>query len=311
MKASTKWLLALTALPCAFGVATGVLRYQSHRMRMLFREDKHLASEHPSEFDRAFTLDALTPSSVAHETILPLGDTDEDLPALAILGDSWLAGINTPSPAHLASPAYLIGRGLSRVTASRVRVRAVAQPAAAADDIYDQVSAVLSDRRMRRSRTGTPTVRYAILSMGSADVIHPLVGSLSGPVFSRALNRLQREGGYTVIVLTCPNLGLLPGVRRPLRTLLRRSSRVMSGSQWVMAVSARAHPISLNQTLSGTTQVGLLSAAGRYPSPLGYRQIAARVLDTILTDLDANVTANVTPDVATDLTPENAEETPS
>lgn len=278
MKASTAWLLAALSIPAAIGVASAVLRFQASRMRTLFNADAALPAT-----NIALTLDAQ--AALPTDQQVPLEPNHEDLPALAIIGDSWLAGMGEGAP----SPAHLIGAGLSQVTAQPVRVRAVARPAAGADDIHEQVSTILSDARMRRSRSRLNPPRYAVVSMGSADVIHPFIGSIGAPVFTRALNRLQHEGGYTVIVLTCPNLGLLPGVRRPLRTVLRRSSRVMSGSQWVAAVSTGALPISLNHTLSGTSHVGLLAPAGRYPSPLGYRQIAAAVLARILSDMNAEV----------------------
>lgn len=285
MKASTKLLVASLSLPLIAGAGAAVLRMQSNRMRDLFERDLNLPGE-----DIAMTIGPDDSSAEAGTTSAPLDTHSEDLPALVVVGDSWIAKMGRGAP----SPATLMGRGLSALLGQRVRVRACTQPGARGEEMSEHISAVLADSRMRRSRSGSAGPRFAVISMGSADIVRPSVYRSGVAVFSRALNRLEREGGYRVVVLTCPNLGLLPGVRRPLRTFLRRSSRVVSGSQWLMAVSSHALPISLNQVLSGTSRVGLLADSRRNPSPLGYKQIVASVLARIAADLDSHIVS--TPD---------------
>lgn len=280
MKASTKLLVTSLTLPLIAGAGAAMLRMQSNRMRALFERDLTLPGE-----DIAMTIGPDDTSAEAGTTSAPLDTHSEDLPALAVIGDSWIAGTGPGAP----SPAALMGRGLSTLLGQRVRVRACTQPGARGEEMSAQIATVLADSRMRRSRSGSTAPRFAVISMGSADLVRPSVTHSGVAVFSSALNRLEREGGYRVVVLTCPNLGLLPGVRRPLRTILRRSSRVVSGSQWLMAVSSHALPISLNQVLSGTAQVGLLADSRRSPSPLGYKQIVAAVLARISADLDSQV----------------------
>lgn len=286
MKASTKLLVASLSLPLIAGAGVAMLRMQSNRMRDLFERDLNLPAE-----DIAMTIGPDHASTEAATASAPLDNHSEDLPALAVVGDSWIAKMG---PGAL-SPAVLMGRGLSTLLGQRVRVRACTQPGARGEEMSAQIAAVLADSRMRRSRSGSAGPRFAVISMGSADLVRPSVTRSGVAVFSRALNRLEREGGYRVVVLTCPNLGLFPGVRRPLRTILRRSSRVVAGSQWLAAVSSHALPISLNQVLSGTAHVGLLADSRRNPSPLGYRQIVAAVLARISADLDAQILS--TPDV--------------
>lgn len=265
------------AMPTAFAAGVyGLMRLQSMRLRQAFDDD--VAAAAVPQQSRLVDLSA--PHSRALEDVD--GDT-EHLPALAVIGDSWLAGIAVGR--RRRTPAMLIARGLAALTGRPVRLRSTAQAGARADDILTQVNSILADPLLRRSRIGAQPPRYAIIAMGSADVIHPITGSIGLPVLTTALNRLQREGGYTVIVLTCPNLGSLPGIPQPLRTQLRRSSRVLAGSQWMLAVSAGAIPMSLNTVLSGTTKQSLIRADGRFPTPLGYAQLATAVIQRITVDL--------------------------
>lgn len=266
------------AMPTAFAAGVyGLMRLQSMRLRQAFDDD--VAAAAVPQQSRLVDLSA--PHSRALEDVD--GDT-EHLPALAVIGDSWLAGIAVGR--RRRTPAMLIARGLAALTGRPVRLRSTAQAGARADDILTQVNSILADPLLRRSRIGEQPPRFAVIAMGSADVIHPITGSIGLPVLTTALNRLQREGGYTVIVLTCPNLGSLPGIPQPLRTQLRRSSRVLAGSQWMLAVSAGAIPMSLNTVLSGTTKQSLIRSDGRFPTPLGYAQLATAVIQRITVDLD-------------------------
>jgi hypothetical protein len=108
-------------------------------------------------------------------------------------------------------------------------------------------------------------------------------------VLNQAINRLQREGRYTVFVLVCPNLGGLPGLRDPLKTSLRRTSRVLAGSQWLAALAARAVPLRSTGSLSGTTRWSLLNDSGRFPSELGYAQLSSTLLSAIAERIEAPV----------------------
>lgn len=280
MRRTTKWGLGLGVGVPALAIALGSLqlRLQSARLRSAVEQDGSRPVPQPAlRIDR----------STGRGTPLTESRADEDLPAVAVLGDSWVAGLDVGS--RRRTQGMLVARGVARLVGEDVRLRVVAAPSAGADDLLGQVSTVLADRRMRRSRTGAGEPRYAVVSMGTADLVHPISGTIGLPVLSTVINRLQREGGYRVIVLTVPNLGLLPSIGRPLRDVLRRSSRVLSGSQWLTAVSTGALPVSLNQTLAGTTRIGLVSSGGRYPSLLGCAQLAAAIVRRIAEDLAAPV----------------------
>lgn len=195
--------------------------------------------------------------------------------ALAVLGDSWIAG-SAPD-----DPARLLSRGLASLLDSPVRLTALAEPSARADALITQVDRAIADPHLSH-RDGP---RIAVISMGTADIVFPVTGSITLGVLSSVLSRLEREG-FAVVVLCCPNLGSLPGIRNPLRTVLRRSSRVLAGSQWLAALAAGALPLSLTRILSGTAHTGLVHPSGQRPSDLGRRQLAAAILHEIAERLE-------------------------
>lgn len=251
-------LLCTVAAPTLLaGAASGLLRLQAGRLRRAFAAAAD-ASDAPG---------TRTVSEPATE-----GPAPEDAPyaALAVLGDSWLAG-SAPS-----DPARLLSRGLASLLGIPVHLSAFAEPSARAEALITQVDRALADPHLRTQ--GGP--RIAIVSMGTADIVFPVTGSITLGVLSSALTRLDRAG-FAVVVLCCPNLSSLPGIRNPLRTVLRRSSRVLAGSQWLAALAAGAVPLSVTRILSGTSHTGLVDPSGQRPSPLGRRQLASAVLHQI------------------------------
>ncbi len=205
----------------------------------------------------------------------PRADTSasaSDVPyaALAVLGDSWIAG-SAPG-----DPPRLLSRGLASLLGTPVHLSAFAEPSARAEALITQVDRALADPHLRTA-SGP---RIAVISMGTADIVFPVTGSITLGVLSSALTRLDRAG-FAVVVLCCPNLSSLPGIRNPLRTVLRRSSRVLAGSQWLAALAAGAVPLSVTRILSGTSHTGLVDPSGQRPSPLGRRQLASAVLHEI------------------------------
>ncbi|WP_413335600.1 SGNH/GDSL hydrolase family protein [Brevibacterium sp. GP-SGM9] len=262
--------------------AVGLLRHQAGALRRAFDED---ASRQYSVF-----AEAVPP---------PHNHDDDDSAALAIIGDSWLCGIDVDDA---QAPPSLIGRGLARILGTSVRVQTTARPSALSEDLPRQVDEILRSAWLSRqlSESWTANRRFAIISIGSGDIIHPIHGTIGIPVLNQAINRLQREGRYTVFVLVCPNLGGLPGLRDPLKMSLRRTSRVLAGSQWLAALSARAVPLRATGSLSGTTRKSLLNESGRFPSELGYAQLSSTVLAAIAERIDAPILVDRSQDVPED-----------
>ena len=260
--------------------AVGLLRHQAGALR------------------RAFDDDAARSYSTFAEAIAPPRNHDDgDSAALAIIGDSWLCGIDVDDPS--LAPPNLIARGLGRILGTTVRVQSTARPSALSEDLPRQVDEILRSAWLSRQLSESWTVerRFAIISIGTGDIIHPIHGTIGIPVLTQAINRLQREGRYTVFVLICPNLGGLPGLRDPLKTSLRRTSRVLAGSQWLAALAARASPLRATDSLSGTTKKSLLNESGRFPSTLGYAQLSSTVLAAIADRFDAPVAVDRSLDI--------------
>lgn len=252
--------------------ALGLLRHQAGSLRRAFDDDVHRHYDTVTE--------AVSP---------PKDDDDDDSVALAVLGDSWLCGLEVADPTQ--APPHLIARGLARMLGTTVRVQSTARPSALSEDLPAQIDEILGSAWLSRqlSDRWSEDRRFAVISIGTGDIIHPIHGTIGIPVLNQAINRLQREGRYTVFVLVCPNLGGLPGLRDPLKTSLRRTSRVLAGSQWLAALAAHAVPLTATQSLSGTTKSSLLNESGRFPSTLGYAQLSSTVLAAIAERIDAPV----------------------
>lgn len=272
--------------------AAGLLRHQASSLRRGFDDDA----------DRPFpSIAEVVPPPAGTAADAGPATGDDDPATLAVIGDSWVCGIGIDDP-HDA-PAMLIARGLARLLGVTVRVESTARPSALSDDLAAQVDEILRSTRLSRQGSDSPRSdqrRFAIISIGTGDVIHPIHGPIGIPALNQAINRLQREGRYTVFVLVCPNLGGLPGLRDPLKTVLRRSSRVLAGSQWLAALAARAVPLQATGSLTGTTRKSLLNESGRFPSALGYAQLASTVLAAIAERIDARIDVDRTHDIPDD-----------
>lgn len=283
---------AATMTGAAVGIgasAAGLLRRQASSLR------------------RGFDADADRRHITVAEDVPPPGTDDGDVASLAVIGDSWLCGVDIDDPAQ--TPAMLIARGLGRLLGTTVRVESTARPSALSDQLSAQVDEILRSSRLARqgAESWTQDRRFAIISIGTGDVIHPIHGPIGVPALTQAINRLQREGRYTVFVLVCPNLGGLPGLRDPLKTTLRRSSRVLAGSQWLAALSARAVPLLATGSLTGTTRKSLLNESGRFPSALGYAQLASTVLAPIAERIAAPIAVDRSQDIPDDTREEPAD----
>jgi hypothetical protein len=288
------------AAPAAF-LATGslLLRLQSSRLRRGFAEAARdfdppglRTVVHPpgARTPQSPAADTATSDTATIGTAAPGDDADtptDTAASLVVLGDSWLAG-SAP-----ADPARLLSRGLASLLGMPVHLTALAEPSARAESLSTQIDRALADPHL--TERGGP--RIAVLSMGTADILFPVTGSITLGVLSSALSRLQRAG-FATVLLCCPNLSSLPGIRNPLRTVMRRSSRVLAGSQWLAALSAGAMPLSLTRILSGTSHIGLVDESGLRPSQLGRRQLAAAVLRAIADRLDLPRRSTPTPEDA-------------
>src|SRR5699024_7227913 len=99
--------------------AVGLLRHQAGTLRRAFDEDENRPH-----------------STFAEAIAAPRHRDDDDSAALAIIGDSWLCGVDVDAE---QAPPTLIGRGLARMLGTTVRVQTTARPSALSDDLHRQV----------------------------------------------------------------------------------------------------------------------------------------------------------------------------
>src|SRR5699024_5406051 len=140
-------LLGVAAAPAAFvGVGSVLLRLQAGRLRKDFT-------------DAANALDAPGTRTISHPPRFTAAEAPaaakQPSAALAVLGDSWIAGSAPDDPARLMS------RGLASLLGIPVRLTALAEPSARAEALITQVDRALADPHL--SARGGP--RIAVISM--------------------------------------------------------------------------------------------------------------------------------------------------
>ncbi len=199
---------------------------------------------------------------------------DAPLLRLAVLGDSTAAGYGTRSREE--TPGALLATWIA--DAARRPVRLIC-PA-----IVGAVSAWLPIQVEKVLETG---VDLAIIFIGANDVTTGGGGSAAVRHLYDSVLSL-REAGAEVVVATCPDLGTIRPIRRPLRWLARRWSRQLAAAQTVAAVRAGGRTVSLGDLLAPQFYAApeRMFGADRYhPSAEGYRAASAVVLPSALAAL--------------------------
>src|SRR5699024_8156267 len=127
--------------------AVGLLRHQAGSLRRAFDEDENRPH-----------------STFAEAIAAPRHRDDDDSAALAIIGDSWLCGVDVDAE---PAPPTPIARGSPRIRATTVRVPTTARPSALSAALPWQVDAVLRSAWLPRqpSETWNDSRRFAIISI--------------------------------------------------------------------------------------------------------------------------------------------------
>lgn len=194
---------------------------------------------------------------------------------LLLLGDSIAAGLGA------VSPADTLGAELAARLAKKAHRTVVLHTAA-------QVGAESS---MLRSQLAGLPVGYrpdvAVVIVGGNDVTHRVRVSISRRHLVEAIDALH-DLGARVVVGTCPDLGALPALPQPLRTLASRGSRQLAAMQLEAATERGAFAVTLAQVVGPffLAQPDAMFAIDRFhPSGAGYRRTAKALLPSILTAL--------------------------
>lgn len=195
---------------------------------------------------------------------------------VVLLGDSTAAGYGVAK--RRETPGALLATGVSRRLGRPVDLHCLAVVGATSAQLAPQLEAALPLR---------PAL--AVIMIGANDVIHRRYPAAAVRQLAHAVRQL-REAGAEVVVGTCPDLGTVRPIRRPLRWVARRWSRQLASAQTVAVVSAGGWTVSLGDLLGPrfTAEPYRMFGADRFhPSADGYAAAAAALLPTALATLGA------------------------
>lgn len=202
--------------------------------------------------------------------------TEHDAPeiGLVMLGDSSAAGYGVDMPRQ--TPGALLAAGLAEQTSRPVRLRCFAVVGAQSADLPPQVQRAIDLR---------PDI--AVIFVGGNDVTHRVPVREAVRHLVRAVRAL-REAGVEVVVGTCPDLGTIEPIQRPLRWVARRWARQMAAAQTIAVVEAGGSTVSLGDLLGpafAADPVRMFSHDRFHPSADGYAAAASAVLPTVVAAL--------------------------
>lgn len=189
---------------------------------------------------------------------------------LALLGDSLAAGLGVDQPEHL--PGVLLARGLAKEVGRPVQLTTLAACGSTSRRLAGQVDAIL---------IAPPDA--AMIMIGANDVTRQIPPWEAAKLLGEAVSRL-RAAGTTVIVGTCPDLGTIPSIPQPLRSLVHRSSLALARLQRDAAHRAGGLPVPLAKLLARDfrTQPNALFSRDHYhPSTAGYAAACSVLLPAL------------------------------
>ena len=193
---------------------------------------------------------------------------------IALLGDSSAAGYGVTSIEQ--TPGAWLGSGLAEQADRRVHLREFAHVGAQSSDLVAQVAAALPTE---------PDV--AVILIGANDVTHSVLPAASVRFLSEAVRPL-REAGVEVVVGTCPDLGTVAPIPRPLRQVARLWSRRLAAAQTIAVVEAGGRTVSLGSILGpefAAAPAVLFGPDRFHPSAAGYERLARTLTPSVLAAL--------------------------
>lgn len=193
---------------------------------------------------------------------------------LALLGDSSAASFGVDDPEQALGTR--LAKGLAGIAPRPVRLSTYARVGARSSHLAEQIALA-----------GEQIVDVAVIVVGANDVTHRVSTAESVRLLADAVRALSAQVG-TVVVATCPDLGTVEPIPRPLRWLARRASRRLAAAQAVAVADAGGRAISLGSILGPEfdTRGPELFAADRFhPSASGYQAAADAILPSVVSGL--------------------------
>ena len=221
------------------------------------------------------------PGYVVDARVEPAGASSRDSIRMAVLGDSTVAGVGSPTEAE--SLPVLIAERVAAASGRSVEVTGFGIPGA---------------------RTGTLTSEQLPMVGGGYDVIVLVIGSNDAThgTFWRTLGRQTTEMldhattlGGPVILAGTPRFSGTEIIPEPLRTMVDRYSGILRGEQRAAAATAGVRFVDLaadaSPRFAGVPEA--TSSDGFHPSPIGYGfwadAIAPAVVDAIAEEPERSI----------------------
>lgn len=229
------------------GAAYGMLTHQGRRAH----REIMIPGWFPFRADGVYLPDGIGP----HPPSAPAGDVLR----FAVLGDSLAAGLGVDLPEQL--PGVVLARGLAEEAGRPVQLDTLAICSCTSRELGGQVDAALID-----------PPHAALIMIGGNDVARRIPPWVSAKLLGEAVSRL-RTAGTTVVVGTCPDLGVVRPIPQPLRILAGTSSLALARLQREAVRRAGGLPVSLADLLARELLVqpdALFSRDQFHPSAAGY-----------------------------------------
>lgn len=240
------------------GAAYGLLTGQSRRARTIIGMPRDL----PLNADGRYLPDGTGPFAPFRGDAL----------SFAMLGDSLAAGLGAESPDRL--PGVLLAKALADELARPVQLVTHAISGSRTVELEPQVDRALID---------PPDL--ALVIIGGNDVTTKTRIGTSAELLGGQVARLM-AAGTTVVVGTCPDLGIILPIPQPLRTIASRYGLSLARAQRreLDRIGARAVSIAALMSPEFLARPHELFSADRFhPNGLGY-ELAANVLLAPLCD---------------------------
>ena len=193
---------------------------------------------------------------------------------LMMFGDSTATGYGCTSAEEV--PGVRIARGLAERTGKRVRLNTKAIVGATSKGVRGQVDAMF---------VAGPPPDAAVMMIGANDVTALNGISQSAQRLAMTVRKLRGHGAV-VVVGTCPDLGLIPAIPQPLRSLAHARGLQLARAQAAAVKSEGGVPVPIAHLLApqfrATPEV-MFSADGYHPSAAAYG-LAAEALLVALCD---------------------------
>ncbi|GAB3245151.1 SGNH/GDSL hydrolase family protein [Kineosporia babensis] len=191
---------------------------------------------------------------------------------LIMLGDSTSVGLGADHGEQ--TPGAVIAAGLASIAKRPVEVRMYGRVGGQSWELEGQTARALDEG---------PRPDVVVIMVGANDVTHRVKPQVSVRALEASVRRL-REAGVEVVVGTCPDLGTIQEIPRPLRYLAQRLSRQLAAAQTIAVVEAGGASVSLADLLADefiAHRIEMFSLDRFHPSATGYARVGEAILPSV------------------------------